>query len=237
MGKEKVLEKNYYDNGKLESEGYKNEHNVWIGEWKYYRESGELSKIVNYINSNMETETKEFYKSGELKFTSSFKYPNLDIFGTNYFKSGKKKNECKLINYTGKWTIIKEWDEDGNQVINNSKETNLNLDEYISFKDWWDNNSLKVSNQIKSIIDEEIDDFRTDFQNGEFDNEIVIQDPKNWDCITTSIVSQNLGILGNRINSYIDSICDKEWDDEDETYIKFEEEFLDLIQTYPENKQ
>ena len=125
-----------------------------------------------------------------------------------------------------------------NEVINTYKDikhdNKIDLVEHESFKDWWNDNSMDVSKNIKLIIDKEIDNFRTEFKNGKFDNEIVLKDPKTWDNITTSIVSQNLGSLGRNINSYIDSIWCSEWDEEDETYIKFEEEFLEQIVNYSE---
>lgn len=223
------LYQSYYESGQLEKEGII-ENDTYQGEWKEYFESGKIEKITNYIQGFGEWECKEFYESGELKMTHGFKNQKPTI-GIHYFKNGTKKMEST---YDSGIQPIKEWDEKGNLIFDKTKEfknkqQNLERDDCQPIDDWWDNNYYEVSEKIKLIIEEEIDGFRKEFHQGEYEDIGV-----SWDEVSFRVVTQNLGVLGNRINEYIDSVWCSQWDDEDETYIKFEEEFNDQFMTYEE---
>lgn len=214
------LYQSYYESGQLKEEGII-ENDTYQGEWKEYFESGKIEKITNYIQGFGGWERKEFYESGELKMTHGFKNQKPTI-GIHYFKNGTKKMEST---FDGSHQPIKEWDEKGNLIFDKTEEFRLKEQRLIRgdcqpIDEWWDNNHMKVSKNIKLIIEEEIGDFREEFLRGEYK-----EFGDDWGQVSSRIVSQNLGSLGHRINEYIDSVWCSQWDEEDETYIKFEEEF------------
>ena len=106
----------------------------------------------------------------------------------------------------------------------------------FNFKTWWRISEKEISRKIQIIIKEEIEDFKKEWDEKDvWENNL--RNYKNWTVVVSSILSHNIGVMGHRVNELIDSVWCKSWDDEDETYIIFEEKFHQIFQKiYEEGK-
>ncbi|MCF8227610.1 MAG: toxin-antitoxin system YwqK family antitoxin [Bacteroidales bacterium] len=80
--------KEYYDSGKLKTEGqYKND--IKVGEWKYYHESGNLEQIGNFNDEGKYVgEWKWFYENGNLLRKETYRNGMADGLMTEYDEYG-----------------------------------------------------------------------------------------------------------------------------------------------------
>ena len=255
------LNKTYYLNGILKVEGdWKNDK--LQGVCKTYYENGQLKKSIEYKKGLKNGVCKTYYENGNLRNqinweedtmngTCKFYYENGQLITGGNIRNGQKIQKEDWKTYLengeeGKVDLSKFKDLQGFNIPSRQKITDLEVSKNMgngeelktnrypenSFKEWWDNHYLEISENIRKIIEEEIDTLREDYHNRfEFENGQVYED---WEGLYTSIFSQNLHSMGSRINEMVDDYWDEEWDEEDETYIYFEQEFLNQISPYSE---
>jgi antitoxin component YwqK of YwqJK toxin-antitoxin module len=82
------IEKLYYPNGNIGSEGYRKNKNP-EGLWKWYYESGNLEYEINYKNGKEEGFFKIYYENGNLKAEINFKDGIQHGLKTEYHEDGK----------------------------------------------------------------------------------------------------------------------------------------------------
>ncbi len=68
--------KKYYESGKLKASGNYKDWRIRIGEWKYYKESGELTLTENYGTKGDFRDVEEYYKSGQISKEQYLKIVN-----------------------------------------------------------------------------------------------------------------------------------------------------------------
>ena len=61
--------KKYHRNGELEAAGTYKEWRIRIGEWKYYDESGKLTRTENYREKGSIEEVKAYYNRGDIGYS------------------------------------------------------------------------------------------------------------------------------------------------------------------------
>ena len=96
----------YYDNGKIKSEGRRiagRKHGRWI----YYHEDGRIVKVGNYKDGKMTGEWTFYYDNGTLQKTTTYEDNKLNGRWVYYHKNGKimKVGDYKDGKMTGEWTF------------------------------------------------------------------------------------------------------------------------------------
>lgn len=95
-GDNKVYQKNYYDNQKLESEGWVDGTNK-IGYWKYYYKNGQLSEQGHYIKNFKEKYWHIYHANGNLQREGHFLKDDMVDWWLIYDLAGKIEHKCQLI--------------------------------------------------------------------------------------------------------------------------------------------
>jgi hypothetical protein len=71
----------YYLTGKLKEEGIMtSDKHIYVGAWKYYSQSGGLSRVVNYDNK----QPISYFKALKIAETKGFKMPDIEVDETRY---------------------------------------------------------------------------------------------------------------------------------------------------------
>lgn len=133
--------KDYFQNGKISSEGQYTATNQQVGEWKYYHANGQLRQIVNFNdNGKFDGEYKTYRDNGNLKEIN--KYKNGKKVGEWYHYHDNKQLFVKR-KYSSEGYRIGKWIyyyENGNtQYI----ESFLNGKKDGEWKRFYKNNALK----------------------------------------------------------------------------------------------
>ena len=61
----------YFKDGKVKAHG-KSINNLMTGEWRFYRETGDLWQIGNFINGVKHGPWVRYHRNGELEFDETF---------------------------------------------------------------------------------------------------------------------------------------------------------------------
>jgi len=62
----------FFKNGKIKAEGIL-DNNQMQGEWRFYRETGQLWQVGNFINDNKDGTWIRYDKNGRLEYSETFK--------------------------------------------------------------------------------------------------------------------------------------------------------------------
>jgi len=62
----------FFKNGKIKAEGIL-DNNQMQGEWRFYRETGQLWQVGNFINDNKDGTWMRYDKNGRLEYSETFK--------------------------------------------------------------------------------------------------------------------------------------------------------------------
>lgn len=96
----------FYENGKIGQEGYYDSNGKGKGEWKFFYESGQLSRRMYFSNGKLNRDFKSYYSNGSLKENGKYKEDNRFGRWFEYYENGRVKSigsyipETKIINYS-----------------------------------------------------------------------------------------------------------------------------------------
>lgn len=116
--------KDYFKSGALQMTGSFSDKDLTVktGEFKYYKESGNISYIANFSNSKFLGPYKKYYLNGKPEIEGEYKIED---------------GELSIINY---------WDEKGNQLVKNGNGNFFIKDEDGSFEKGVLKNGMKSGN-------------------------------------------------------------------------------------------
>ncbi|TGV02748.1 hypothetical protein [Flavivirga rizhaonensis] len=137
--------KNYYDNGNLESVG---EYYGWRkmaknkkGEWKfYYKKSGKLKSIENYVNNNLDGKFIKYHENSQVDIEGFYRNGKPEGKATSYHINGKIKGKYSYVN--GKEEGLREIYYENGQL--ESETLYLNGELHGSSKEYFKNGQLQT---------------------------------------------------------------------------------------------
>jgi len=136
---EKTYEKNYYENGKLKSEGW-SRLNAKTGYWKFYHENGRISEQGHYKYNKREQYWYFYNKDRVRKEEGHYKNGEKINWWLFYDKKGRINHKCQLSKGIKNGYCLKYMDE---KLTSAEKYSNgKKIKEWTSFGDFRRENSL-----------------------------------------------------------------------------------------------
>lgn len=143
----------YFDNGKIKTEGFLDDNDNKQGQWLSYFDNGNLHKEENYLDDELHGVFKRWHENSKLAIESNYESGKRDGIWKEYYENGSPLEEGYYENSA--YVTKNFWDETGIQTLING--TGFKIEKYGTleldvYKQYFDNYKFIKEEKISSLI-------------------------------------------------------------------------------------